>query len=180
MRPLTGSVYIATGVLCDFVYTILVGAMLGMTTPIYSASGLFIAPLLSIGPSLLILTGVATLFERARRSILCLITSIVATGGLAVWTVPRIGWRDAAWFLLEPEAGSFLIASLILLVLKKRWVAAVVACVTSAPFFLYGTGHLVHAHLFGTAIFSWTEIWLVGPSALIVFSFVLAMRARIP
>jgi hypothetical protein len=76
-------------------------------------------------------------------------------------------------------AGSFLIATVILLVLKKRWISAVVGSVVSAPFYIYGSGSLAHGLLFGNTILARTEIWIVAPAVLTVLSFIFAIRQRI-
>jgi len=179
MSRLAGVFFIATGLLCHFVELLFVGAMLGMTTPIYSWRSLVVPALYSTGPSLLIVAGVTTIFSNARRSILCLVTSLVMISSVAAWSVPRIGWRDSTWLIIEPLAGSFLIATVILLVLKKRWISAVVGIVVSAPFYIYGTGSLAHGLLFGNTILAWTEIWIVAPAVLTVLSFIFAIRQRI-
>ena len=57
MHRTVGLLYIATGLLCDFADMLIAGAMLGMTTPIYSVSSLIIPPLLGTGQALLVLTG---------------------------------------------------------------------------------------------------------------------------
>jgi hypothetical protein len=178
MRWKVGVLYILTGLLCKYVAMLITGALLGMTTPIYAVRDLFLAPLVSTGPSLLVLAGVAMLFEHARRSLLCLATGSLVVAAIAAWTVPKIGWRDAIWLLLEPQAVSFLIASLIVLVVKKRWILAVIGSVLSAPFFLYGTGVMVYDLVFRTAIFSMQEIWIFGPAVLTTLSFVSALWLR--
>jgi hypothetical protein len=178
MHRTVGLLYIATGLLCDFADMLIAGAMLGMTTPIYSVSSLIIPPLLGTGQALLVLTGVTTITGGTRRSVVCLITGIAVLAGLALWTIPRIGWPQSAWLFLEPEAGSYLIASLILLVIRKRWIAALIGIVISAPVFVFGTGYLIYALLFGKAVLSLTEIWIVVPTIMLMVSFLSAVRVR--
>jgi hypothetical protein len=179
MSRLVGLLFIATGLLCHFVDLLLVGAMLGITTPIYSWMSLVVFALYSAGPSLLIVAGVTKIFGNARRSILCLLTSLVIVGSVAAWSVPRIGWRDTTWLVIGPLAGSFLIATVILLLLRKRWISAVVGSVVSAPFYVYGTGSLVHGLLFANTILAPMEIWIVAPAIFTVLSFIFAVRQRI-
>ena len=82
MRRAIGALYIATGLLCNFVDMLTTGAMLGMTTPLYAVSDLVVAPLLSLGPALLILSGAATVVS-VRRPTVCLVTGALAVAGLA-------------------------------------------------------------------------------------------------
>lgn len=178
MKRTIGLLYIVTGLLCDFVFLLITGAMLGMTTPIYSVSSLFIPALFATGPALLVLTGVTTIAGGAGRTLVCLVTSIAVLAAVALWTVPRIGWRDASWLLLEPEVGSYLIATLILLVIRKRWITALIGSVAAAPFFIYGTGWLIYGVLFGTTVPSLTELWIVAPAILLVLSLVSALSVR--
>jgi hypothetical protein len=178
MRQLIGLLYLGTGLICDFVFMLFVGSMVGMTTPIYSASTLLIPPLFAIGPSLLVLTGVTAIVGGSRRGVTCLITSIAVVAGLAWWSVPRIGWRESAWLLLEPAAISYLIASLILVVIKNRWIAALIGVVASAPFFVFGVSSFVRGYLHGTTTFSSTDAWIVAPAILLLFSLISALFAR--
>jgi hypothetical protein len=178
MRHLIGLLYVATGLICDFVFVLFAGAMLGITTPIYSASSLLIPPLFGIGPSLLVLTGVTAIVGGSRRGLLCLITSIAVIAGLAFWSVPRIGWRESAWLLLEPAVGSYLIASLILVVVQKRWVAALIGVIASSPFFVFGVSSFVHGYVLGTTAFSSTDAWIIAPAILLLFSLISALFAR--
>jgi hypothetical protein len=178
MRWAVGVLYIVTGLLCKFVGMLLIGAMFGMTTPIYAVRDLFLAPLVSTGPSLLVLAGVAMLFEQARRSLLCLATGSLVVAAIAAWTVPRIGWRDSVWLLLEPQAVSFLIAGFIVVVVKRRWILALIGSALSAPFFLLGTGYMVYDLMFRTAILTMQEIWIFGPAVLTTLSLIAALRFR--
>jgi hypothetical protein len=178
MRWAIGALYIATGFLCNFVDMLLTGAMLGMTTPTYKWSDLVVPPLLSLGPALLTLSGAVTVVHDARRTTVCLITGVLTVGGLAAWTVPRIGWHDAIWLLLEPTAFSFLVAGIVVVLVKRRWIVAMTGSLLSAPFFLYGTAILIRGVLFGTVVLAPAEIWIVLPAILTIVSFVATLRMR--
>jgi hypothetical protein len=99
---------------------------------------------------------------------------------LAFWTIPRIGWRQSAWLLLEPAVGSFLIGSLILVVIRRRWIAALIGTILSAPFFIFGTGMLVYDLFFGPggSVPSLTDLWFMVPTLLLLLSFVSALSVR--
>jgi len=116
---------------------------------------------------------------KARRITTCLITGIAVIAILALWTVPRIGWRQSAWLFLEPETGSYLIASLILLAIRKRWLAALIGSVAASPVFIYGTGSLIYGLFFGREVASLTELWVVAPAILLLLSFVSALSIRV-
>jgi hypothetical protein len=174
-----GFLYILTGLLVDFMFLMLTGAMLGMTTPIFTVSSLILPPLFSIGPSLLLFSGFIALFPHKSRGRLCLIAGIVLIGALASWTVPRIGWQNGGWLVLEPEAVSLPIAYLILRILKKLWIAVLVGSVLSAPFCVVGSVYLIYDNLYGASSIAATELWLIIPGAFVTASFITSLCFRI-
>ena len=167
-----------TGLLVEFVYIDFTGAMLGMTTPIFTITGLVTGPLYSIGPSLLFLSGIATIGANVRRSWLCLAAGSAVVIILATWTIPRIGWRYAAWLILEPVALSLLAAWFILYLVKKRWITTLIGSGLSAPFCVFGGAYVLYQNIFGTSPFSSRELVLVVPGAFVIFSFLSALRFR--
>jgi hypothetical protein len=179
MRMALALLYVATGLLCIFVDVGTVGALLGMATPTYRLESVAAAALLTVGPALLILAGAAILIEGVSRGVLCAATGMVVLFGLALWTVPRIGWRTSISLVLGPEIGAFLLAGLLVLILRRRWVMAAVGSAVSSAFFLHGTGAFVYSLLFGNAIPSWTEMWIVFPALLTIASFISALSVRI-
>jgi len=177
-HKLVGALYIAAGLACDLFFIGITGAMLAITTPIYSYRELLVPPLFLAGPSLLILAGVATIADKTRLWLVCTITAAVVVTANALWAVPRIGWRDSLWLLVEPEAASYLLASLLLLVVKRRWIGAAVGATICASFFLYASAGLVGDLVFGTAILDWAVVWILGPSVLLVLCLVSAICVR--
>jgi hypothetical protein len=149
MKQISGLLYVATGLVCDFVFAVMVGAMLGMTTAVYSLAGFLRTPMICLGPSLLVLTGVAILIGGSRRFTEYVVTSVVVLAGLAAWSVPKIGWQDTAWLFLYPEAASLLGAVVLLLLFRKLWIAALIGTLLSAPFFAYTAVVLFRAHMHG-------------------------------
>ena len=95
MKQVSALLYIATGLVCDFVFAVMVGTMLGTSTPIYSLTGFLRTPAICLGPSLLVLAGVATLLRSNRRLPLYIEASVILLIGLASWSVPKIGWQLA-------------------------------------------------------------------------------------
>jgi hypothetical protein len=163
MKRLAGLLYVATGLLCDFVFALFVGAMLGVSAPTYRPTELLYPALFNLGPSLLILSGVATLIPTARRVLLCIAASVILLAGIAAWSAPKIGWRDAAWLLLEPKLVSLAIATIVLLILSRAWLGALAGSILTAPFFVYGTTTAVQDFFASSP-----QLWLVGPAALLV------------
>lgn len=175
-----GFLYIATGLLVEFTYTVIAGAMLGMTKPIFTISSLVVAPLFSIGPSLLLLAGITTILPNEGRGRLSLIAGTVLVVALALWTAPRIGWRNAGWLVLEPAAISLLIAFLILLLLKRRWISALIGSGLSAPYCVFGSVYLLYRNILGESPFAARELSLIIPGALVAASFVSSLHFRNP
>jgi hypothetical protein len=173
MKPLVGLLYIATGLLCDFVFALFVGAMLGVSAPTYKLSELLYPALYCIGPSLLILSGVATLVPGARRALLCMGASVVLLLGSAAWSVPKIGWRDATWLLLEPALVSLVLATVALLLLRKAWIGALLGTILCTPFFVYGATNAVQDFFTSSP-----QLWLVGPSVLLILCILSSLCLR--
>jgi hypothetical protein len=163
MKPLAGLLYVATGLLCDFVFALFVGAMLGVSAPTYKLSDLLFPALYNLGPALLILSGVATLIPSSRRVLICIAASVILLLGIAAWSVPKIGWRDATWLLLEPALGSLVLATIALLLVKKAWIGALAGTILCTPFFVYGATNAIKDFFASSP-----QLWLVGPSVLLV------------
>jgi hypothetical protein len=178
MRHVAGLVYIISGLLVIFVGILLTGMMLGMTTAIFSVTSLLVAPLFAIGPSLLILTGVTEIVRDVRRDKLSAIAGTMVVGVLAAWSVPRIGWRLSAWLVLEPVAVALLIAGIVIVALKKRWIAAAIGTALAAPFFLFGSGQILYGYWSNGNPFTWINIWLFAPTVLLISCFILALSSR--
>src|SRR5579863_10299849 len=119
MRQFSALLYIATGLVCDFVFAVMVGTMLATTTPMYSLAGFLRTPAICLGPAMLILAGVATVIHSKHRPALYIEASIILLIGIASWSVPKIGWQGAAWLFLYPEAAALLGAIVILLIVRK-------------------------------------------------------------
>ena len=175
MRRLIGVVYLSTGLVCVLVDLLVVGRPSLGGTFINFARGL----LESLGSDLLILSGVVILIENVRRSVLCLITGSVVVAGLALWTVQFVGWRNATLRVLEPT-GVFLLASLIVLLVKKRWVLALLGSIASAPSALLHASLLLFLWGYTAGEGPWTlrEISLIFPLVFALVSFVCAVSAR--
>src|SRR6266436_5756912 len=178
MRRVSGFVYMMSGLLVIFVGVILTGAMLGMTTAIFSVTSLLVAPVLTIGPSLLILTGVTEIVGNVRRARLWMISGATVVLLLAAWTIPRIGWRLAVWLILEPVAVALLIAGIIMLALKKRWIDTAIGSALSAPFFLFGSEQILYGNWSSGNPFACIIIWLFAPAVLLISCFILALSSR--
>ena len=179
MRQLTAFLYIAAGLACDCVFAVMVGTMLGMTVPTYTASGLLRAPALGLGPAMLVLAGVVTLIRTNRRLALFIEASVVLLIGVACWSVPRIGWADSIWLYLYPEAASLLGAIVLLLVIRRAWAGALVGAILSAPFFVYAGLALIrvraHGSYYGAEVVS-----IAVPLALLLLSLIASLRERVP
>ena len=180
MRQLSALLYIAGGLACDCVFAVMVGTMLGMTTPVYSPAGLLRAPALGLGPAMLVLTGVATLIRTNRRVALFIEASVILLIGLAAWSVPRIGWQDSAWLFLYPEAASLLGAIVLLLIIRKAWVGALLGAILSAPFFVYTGITLARGHMHGTLRYTIEDVSVAVPLLLLLLSLIASLRERVP
>jgi hypothetical protein len=180
MRQLSALLYVASGLVCDFVFAVMVGTMLGTTTPTYSIAGFLRAPAICLGPSLLVLAGVVTLIRSNRRLALSIEASMVLLIGLASWSVPKIGWQDAIWLFLYPEAASLLGATVILLIVRRAWVGALVGAILSAPFFVYTGTTLLHAHIRGTIGYTIEDVSVAVPFVLLLLSLIVSLRERTP
>jgi hypothetical protein len=173
-----GLLYITAGLLVEVLYVVTTGAMLGMTAPIFTISSFVVAPLFSIGPSILLFSGITTTLPNVRRGKLCLLAGTVLVAARALWTAPRVGWRYAGWLVLEPVAISLPIAYFALLLLKKRWISALTGSGLSAPYCVFGSGYVLYHNIFGASPFSAVELWLVIPGALVTASFISALCFR--
>ena len=178
MSRLAGVLYVATGVLCECVYILLVGAMPGLTAHSYSVSNLFTGPLFSLGPALLILSGVATLVEDSMRTVACLLAGTLAVGGLALWSFPMGSSRVRDWLLLEPAVVSLLIAAVVLALVKKSWITALMGGLLSALLFVPGSPHLIRGLVFGSTPLTSRAILTLLTAVLCVASCVVALRFR--
>lgn len=173
MKRLVGLLYVATGVLCDFVFGLFVGAMLGVSTPTYKFSELLLPALYNLGPSLLILSGVATLIPSSRRTLICVGASAILLAGTAAWSVPNIGWHDATWLLLEPVVVSLVLATIALLLLRRAWFGALIGTLLCTPFFVYGATTAVQDFFAASP-----QLWVVGPSVLLVLCILSSLCLR--
>jgi hypothetical protein len=177
MKRLSGPLYVVTGLVCGYVFGILVSSILGMTAPMYSLAGFIRTPIVGLGPSLLVLTGVAMIVGGSRRFTEYVVTSVVLLAVLAAWSVPKIGWLDTAWLFLYPEAASLLGAVVILLIVRRLWIAALLGTLLSSPFFVYGTASS-YKHWAATGRFPTDEVWLVAPVILLLLCVVSSLRVR--
>jgi hypothetical protein len=173
MKPLVGLLYVATGLLCDFVFALFIGAMLGVSAPTYKLSELLYPALYNLGPSLVILSGAATLVPSSRRALICIGASVILLLGTAAWSVPKIGWRDATWLLLEPALVSLVLATVALLLLRKAWFGALVGTILCTPFFVYGATNAVQDFFASSP-----QLWVVGPSVLLVLCILSSLCLR--
>ncbi|MGA8768492.1 MAG: hypothetical protein WB559_15850 [Candidatus Acidiferrales bacterium] len=178
MKQTSGLLYVATGLVCDFVFAVMVGAMLGVVTPMYSLTGFLRSPAICLGPSLLVLAGVAIVIGGSRRFTEYVVTSIVVLAGLAAWSVPKIGWQSTTWLFLYPEAASLLGAVVLLLVFRKLWIAALIGTLLSAPFFVYTAATLIGEHLKGTIGYTVEDVAIAVPLVLLLISLVSSLRVR--
>ncbi len=180
MRPLSALLYIVTGLACDFVFAVMVAAMLGTTWPVYSLAGFVRTPAIVLGPSMLILGGVATLIRTNRRAALYIETSLVLLIGVAFWSVPKIGWQDAVWLFLYPAAAALLGAVVLLLIVRKAWVGALIGAILSAPFFAYTAATLARSHIRGAIHYTIEDVSVAVPLILILLSLIFSLRERTP
>jgi hypothetical protein len=178
MKQVSALLYIAAGLVCDFVSAVLVGTLLGTTTPMYSLAGFLGRPAICLGPSLLVLAGVATLLRGNRRLPLYVEAGVILLIGLASWSVPRIGWQDATWLFLYPEAASLLGAIVILLIVRKAWIGALVGAILSAPFFASTGATLLHDHIRGTIGYTIEDVSIAVPLVLLLLSLIASLRFR--
>jgi hypothetical protein len=178
MRQLSALLYIVTGLVCDFVFAVMVATMLGTTTPMYSLTGFLRAPAICLSPSLLVLAGVATIVRSENRLALYIEASIILLIGLASWSVPKIGWQDAAWLFLYPEAASLLGAVAILLIVRKAWAGALVGAILSVPFFVYIGMTLLQGHIRGTLAWTIEDVSVAVPLVLLLLSLIFSLRFR--
>jgi hypothetical protein len=130
------------------------------------------------GPSLLILTGVATVVRSKNRLALYIEASIILLIGLAAWSVPKIGWQGAGWLFLYPEAASLLGAIVILLIVRKAWAGALVGAILSAPFFVYTGMTLLQGHIRGTLAYTIEDVSVAVPLVLLLLSLIFSLRLR--
>lgn len=180
MRQISALLYVATGLVCDIVFAVMVGAMLGTTVPMYSLAGFLRAPAICLGPSLLVLSGIVTLFRSNRRLRIYIEASIVVLAGTASWSVPKIGWQNAMWLFLYPEAASLLGAIVILLIVRRAWVGALVGAILSAPFFVYTGATLLQGHIRGTLGYTVEDVSVAVPLVLLLLSLIASLRERVP
>jgi hypothetical protein len=173
MKRLVGLLYVATGLLCDFVFALFVGALLGVSAPTYKLSELLYPALYNLGPSLLILSGVATLIPSSRRVLVCISVSVLLLVGTAAWSIPKIGRREATWLLLEPALVSLVLATIALLLLRKAWFGALVGTILCTPFFVYGATNAVQDFFASSP-----QLWVVGPSILLVLCILSSLCLR--
>jgi hypothetical protein len=178
MRLSAGLLYVVTGLVCDFVFTVMVGTMLGWATPQYSLAGLVRTLAICLGPSMLVLAGVATALRSNRRLAIYIEASFILLIAVCVWSMPKIGWQDSVWLFLYPEAASLLGAIVVLLILRKAWVGALVGAICSAPFFVYTAISLAHAHMRGTIRYTIEDVSVAVPLVLIVVSLISSLRLR--
>jgi hypothetical protein len=149
-----------------------------MTSPIFTWSGLLVAPLFSIAPSLLILSGVTMIGWNKNRNWICFITAMILLAVLTAWSVPRIGWLHSSWLILEPIAPALLVAWLGLNLLRKRWLAAAIGSGLSAPFTIFGAGYLFYKNIFGTSPFGPAELVFIVPGIFVFLSLIAALCFR--
>jgi hypothetical protein len=178
MKQMSGFLYVASGLVCDFVFAVMVGAMLGMTTPVYSLEGFLRTPAICLGPSLLVLTGVAIIIGGKRRFTEYVITSVIVLAGLAAWSVPKVGWQDTTWLFLYPEAASLLGAVVVLVIVRKLWVAALLGTLLSAPFFAYTAVALFQAHMRGSIGYTIEDVAIAVPLVMLIVSLITSLRIR--
>jgi hypothetical protein len=152
--------------------------MLGMTTPIFTLSGLLIAPLFLIGPSLLIFSGITMIVRNMNRNRLCIITALIFIAALALWTVPRLDWRYSVWLILEPIVPALLVAWLGLHLLRKKWVAAAVGGSLSSPYTIFGAGWLVYGNAVNGNPFGRSELVMIVPGIFVCLSLLAALCFR--
>jgi hypothetical protein len=181
MRRAVGSVYIASGLVCEFAPLLFAGQSLGRGTSVYT-SGVFLRAFLwHFASMLLILSGVVAVIENVRRSILCFITGALVVAGLGAWAVPIAGWRRASLSVLAPAGVFFLLASLIVLLVKKRWFLALLGSIASAPSALLAAFTLLFMWGYAGGAGPWTlrEVSPVFPLVGVIVSFICALRVRI-
>jgi len=178
MKHLSGFLYVTAGLACDVVFGVMVGAVFAATTPMYSFAGFVRTPIICLGPSLLVLTGVAIIVGGTRRFTEYVVTSIVILIGLTAWSVPKIGWQSTAWLFLYPEAASLLGAVVLLLLLRKLWVAALLGTLLSSPFFAYTAVILFRAYMHGAPANRLEYVSIAVPLALLVASLFTSLSAQ--
>jgi hypothetical protein len=179
IRPVTGFLYILTGLTAAFSDLIFVGAMLGMTTPILTLQSALTSGVYSTGPSVLILVGATTALKNRRRSVVCLLTGGAIITGLSLWTVPRIGWLYATQLILIPVTISLAIAGVLVVWIRRQWISAALGSALSAPFLVYGSAYLAYVAIFRAARPSLAAIWIFLPALLVILAFVAAVHFRI-
>jgi hypothetical protein len=181
MRQLSALLYIVTGLACDFVFAVMNVTMLGTIDARSAAiAGFLRTPAISLGPSLLVLAGVATVVRSKNRLALYIEASIILLIGLAAWSVPKIGLQGAGWLFLYPEAASLLGAIVILLIVRKAWAGALVGAILSAPFFVYTGMTLLQGHIRGTIGYTIEDVSVAVPILLLLLSLISSLSSRNP
>ena len=131
-----------------------------------------------IGLSVVTPVFAATLDVERLQPLVLLGSLIILLIGLASWSVPRIGWQDAAWLFLYPEAASLLGAIVILLIVRKAWIGALVGAILSAPFFASTGATLLHDHIRGTIGYTIEDVSIAVPLVLLLLSLIASLRLR--
>ncbi len=179
MKQATALFYVVTGIVVMSSYVVTIGAMLGMTTPIFSFESTLISALVSIGPSMLVLAGVTTALTAPRRILLCLLAAGAILLVLGLWTVPPIGWRYAIRLFLIPCSLSLFVAAILVVRIKRKWISAALASALSAPFFVYGSASLAYGAIVGESRPTFASIWIFVPALLAILAFTSAVCFRI-
>ncbi len=179
MKQTTALLYILTGVAVTWSYVVIAGAMLGMTTPIFSLRNTLVDGLCGMGPAMLVLVGLTTAFTASRRSLLCLLAAVVILVLLGLLTVPPIGWSYASRLFLIPEALSLFVAAILVVWIKKRWISAALASALSAPLFVYGSASLAYGAIIGASRPTLASVWIFVPALLGILAFATAACFRI-
>jgi len=178
MTLLTGLLYVATGLVLTLSELLFMGAMLGFTTPALSLRNTLMSGLYSVGPSMLVLVGLAVIFDRSSRISVSLISSVVVIAGLVFWSGPRIGWPHASQLILEPMAMSLFIGSITVVKIKRRWILAAIASGLSSPLYVLGVAYWFYEYFLGLTVPSLLQLYVFVPAALVILSFISALYFR--
>jgi hypothetical protein len=182
MQRTIGLIFVTTGLVVVTVWLAFNGALLGMSTPIFSVTYLvtylLIAPIVLIGPAVLLMVGSIEIFKNISHKRVVLMVGAALLIVLALWTGPRIGWALAAWLVIEPMAASLLIAALIVRTFKRSWLAVLLGSGLSAPFFVSVLAFVVSR--WSTGMFVRTGDWVLfgTPVGLLIACIILALRSR--
>jgi len=178
-RIALGVLYMASGLVCELIpqlpqYPARRAAFPGEGG--FSLEGI----LWNVGATLLIFSGLTSVFETIRGRTVYVLAAVAASVSLGLFNAPIFGAYQNPRFGVAPTLLCFLIASLIVLVIERRWVLSAIGSALSIPAALHGLGafSLYSAWAGGTGGFTLRMIYF--PIAFALASLGASLIFRIP